>query len=114
MISSILPAAALGVVTPFRWCSAVPLFLGFVTSGVPLGVTFSFLISAPMVNEVALALLFRLFGWKIAAIYAGTGLFIAILAGWTIAQLRMEKHVESWVYAGLLVTTLDGEIHGLG
>ena len=64
-------AALLGVVTPFCSCSAVPLFIGFVTTGVPLGVTFSFLVSAPMVNEVALALLFGLFGWKVAALYAG-------------------------------------------
>ena len=92
-------AALLGVVTPFCSCSAVPLFIGFVTTGVPLGVTFSFLISAPMVNEVALVLLFGLFGWRVAAIYAGTGLLIAIVAGWTIGRLRMEKHVEQWVYA---------------
>ncbi len=94
-------AALLGVVTPFCSCSAVPLFLGFVTSGVPLGVTFSFLISAPMVNEVALVLLFGLFGWKVAALYAGTGLAIAIAAGWTIGRLHMEKHVESWVYSAV-------------
>ena len=66
-------AALLGVVTPFCSCSAVPLFLGFVTAGVPLGVTFSFLISAPMVNEVALVLLFGLFGWKVAAHLHGHG-----------------------------------------
>jgi hypothetical protein len=92
-------AALLGVVTPFCSCSAVPLFIGFVTTGVPLGVTFSFLVSAPMVNEVALVLLFGLFGWRVAAIYAGTGLLIAIVAGWTIGRLRMEKYVEQWVYA---------------
>ena len=77
-------AALLGVVTPFCSCSAVPLFIGFVTTGVPLGVTFSFLISAPMVNEIALVLLFGLFGWKVAAIYLGTGLVIALVAGWVI------------------------------
>ena len=81
-------AALLGVVTPFCSCSAVPLFIGFVTAGVPLGVTFSFLISAPMVNEVALVLLFGLFGWKVAAIYLGTGLVIAIVAGWIIGRLQ--------------------------
>jgi len=91
--------ALLGVVTPFCSCSAVPLFIGFVTTGVPLGVTFSFLISAPMVNEVALVLLFGLFGWRIAAIYAGTGLVIAFLSGWTIGRLKMETYVEPWVYA---------------
>ncbi|NTU60582.1 MAG: permease [Deltaproteobacteria bacterium] len=91
-------AAALGVVTPFCSCSAVPLFIGFVTTGVPLGVTFSFLISAPMVNEIALVLLFGLFGWKVAALYAATGLSIAVLAGWTIGRLKLERHVEEWVY----------------
>ena len=85
--------------TPFCSCSAVPLFIGFVTAGVPLGVTFSFLISAPMVNEIALVLLYGLFGWKVAAIYLGTGLGIAIVAGWTIGRLQMESHVEQWVYA---------------
>jgi len=92
-------AAALGVVTPFCSCSAVPLFIGFVTAGVPLGVTFSFLISAPMVNEIALVLLYGLFGWKVAALYMGTGLAIAISAGWVIGRLRLERHVEDWVYA---------------
>jgi uncharacterized membrane protein YraQ (UPF0718 family) len=91
-------AALLGVVTPFCTCSAVPLFIGFVTSGIPLGITFSFLISAPMVNEVALVLLFGLFGWKIALLYACTGLSIALVAGWIIGRMRMEKHIESWVF----------------
>ena len=91
-------AALLGVVTPFCSCSAVPLFIGFVTTGVPLGVTFSFLVSAPMVNEVALVLLFGLFGWKVAGLYLGTGLVIAIVSGWVIGRLRMEKHVEEWVF----------------
>jgi len=91
-------AALLGVVTPFCSCSAVPLFIGFVTTGVPLGVTFSFLIAAPMINEVALVLLFGLFGWQVAALYAGTGLVIAIVAGWVIGRLRLERWVEEWVY----------------
>jgi uncharacterized membrane protein YraQ (UPF0718 family) len=91
-------ASLLGVVTPFCSCSAVPLFIGFVTTGVPLGVTFSFLIAAPMINEVALVLLFGLFGWRIAALYAGTGLFIAIVAGWIIGRLKLEGYVEPWVY----------------
>jgi uncharacterized membrane protein YraQ (UPF0718 family) len=104
-------AAMLGVFTPFCSCSAVPLFIGFVTTGVPLGVTFSFLISAPMVNEVALVLLLGLFGWRIAAIYAGTGLFIAIVAGWIIGRLGMERYVEPWVYATQLgSTTADEEV----
>ena len=91
-------AALLGIVTPFCSCSAVPLFIGFVAAGVPLGVTFSFLVSAPMVNEVALVLLFGLFGWKTAALYAGTGVVVAIVSGWTIGRLKMERHVEPWVY----------------
>lgn len=90
-------AAVLGIATPFCSCSAVPLFIGFLTAGVPLGVTFSFLISAPMVNEVALALLFGMFGWKVAGLYLVTGLVVAMLGGWTIGMLRMERHVEDWV-----------------
>jgi len=91
-------AASLGIVTPFCSCSAIPLFLGFVESGVPLGVTFSFLISAPMINEVAIILLYGMFGWQVAAIYVGTGLAIAIMAGWIIGLLKLEKWVEPWVY----------------
>ena len=90
-------AALLGIVTPFCSCSAVPLFIGFVTAGVPLGVTFSFLIAAPMVNEIALVLLYGLLGWKVAALYLGTGLLVAIGAGWTIGRLGMEGHIEPWV-----------------
>jgi uncharacterized membrane protein YraQ (UPF0718 family) len=91
-------AALLGIVTPFCSCSAIPLFLGFVQAGVPLGVTFSFLISAPMINEVAVILLFGLFGWKVALIYVTTGLVIAIISGFVIGKLKLERHVESWVY----------------
>ncbi len=93
-------AALLGVVTPFCSCSAVPLFIGFVASGVPLGVTFSFLVSAPMVNEVALVLLYGLFGARIAAIYLATGLAVAMISGFVIGRLGMEKHVEAWVFEG--------------
>ena len=96
-VGSVL-AALLGVVTPFCSCSAVPLFIGFVTTGVPLGVTFSFLVSAPMVNEIALALLLGLFGWKVAALYAGTGLAIAVASGLVIGRLHLESWVEPWVY----------------
>jgi uncharacterized membrane protein YraQ (UPF0718 family) len=92
-------AALLGIVTPFCSCSAVPLFIGFVSAGVPLGVTFSFLISAPMVNEVALALLLGLFGWQVAALYLGMGLTVAIVAGLVIGQLKMERHLQDWVRA---------------
>jgi len=91
-------AALLGIVTPFCSCSAVPLFIGFVEAGVPLGVTFSFLISSPMVNEVAIVLLWGLFGWKIALIYMGTGLLVAIFSGMIIGKLKLEKWVEEYVY----------------
>jgi len=91
-------AALLGIVTPFCSCSAIPLFIGFVESGIPLGVTFSFLVAAPMINEVALVLLFGLFGWKTALLYAGTGLIIAIVSGWVIGRLKVERFVEEWVY----------------
>ncbi len=90
-------AASLGIVTPFCSCSAVPLFIGFVQAGVPLGVTFSFLISAPMVNEVALTLLFAMFGWKVAVLYLGLGLSVAIVSGWVIGRLKMEAWLEDWV-----------------
>ncbi|WP_462325417.1 permease [Desulfoplanes sp.] len=90
-------AALLGIVTPFCSCSAVPLFIGFVAAGVPLGVTFSFLIAAPMVNEVALVLLYGLMGWKVAGLYLVTGLGIAVVAGWVIGRLGMENHIEDWV-----------------
>jgi uncharacterized protein len=90
-------AAGLGIVTPFCSCSAVPLFIGFVQAGIPLGVTFSFLIAAPMVNEVALALLFGLFGWKIALLYLSLGLSLAVVAGWVIGRLKMEQYLEDWV-----------------
>ena len=91
-------AALLGIVTPFCSCSAVPLFIGFVESGVPLGVTFSFLISSPMVNEVALIMLWGLFGWKIALIYIGTGLLVAIVSGIIIGKLKMERYVQDYVW----------------
>ena len=90
-------AALLGIVTPFCSCSAVPLFVGFLSAGVPLGITFSFLISAPMVNEIALGLLFGMFGWKVAALYLVLGLSIAIGAGLVIGKLGMEKYLQDWV-----------------
>ncbi len=91
-------AASLGVITPFCSCSAVPLFIGFVESGVPLGVTFSFLIAAPMVNEIALAMLFGMFGWQIAGLYMVSGLIIAILGGMLIGRLKPERYVEDFVW----------------
>ncbi|WP_158669077.1 permease [Bradyrhizobium guangdongense] len=90
-------AAGLGILTPFCSCSAVPMFIGFVSAGVPLGVTFSFLISAPMVNEVALGLLFGLVGWRVALAYLAFGLFAAIAAGWVIGRLHLESWLEEWV-----------------
>lgn len=91
-------AAALGIVTPFCSCSAVPLFIGFVEAGIPLGVTFSFLIAAPTINEVALVMLFGLFGWKIAALYIASGLSIAMTAGYIIGRLKLERFVEDFVW----------------
>jgi uncharacterized protein len=99
-----LLASMLGIVTPFCSCSAVPLFIGFVESGVPLGVTFSFLIAAPTINEVAVVMLFGLFGWKVAGLYILSGLAIATLAGMVIGQLKMERYVEDFVW----------QIHGAG
>lgn len=90
-------AGLLGVITPFCSCSAVPLFMGFVTAGVPLGVTFSFLVAAPMVNEVALVLLLGLFGWKVALLYMSTGLVIALITGFIIGRMNMERYLEDWV-----------------
>ncbi len=91
-------AGMLGIVTPFCSCSAVPLFIGFVESGIPLGVTFSFLIAAPVINEVALALLFGMYGWKIAGLYVGSGLVISIVAGLIIGSLHLESWVEDFVW----------------
>jgi len=102
-------AAFLGVATPFCSCSAILLFIGFVTAGIPLGVTFSFLISAPMVNEVAVVLLYGLLGWEVVAIYMGTGLLIAMVSGWVIGRLKMERHIEGWIVLGIAVGAL---IHG--
>ena len=107
-------AATLGIVTPFCSCSAVPLFIGFLSAGVPLGVTFSFLISAPMVNEVALILLFGMFGWKVAALYLAMGLLVAIVAGLVIGRLKMEIHLEDWVrkmQGGQAAPASDGSQH---
>ena len=91
-------ASVLGIVTPFCSCSAIPLFLGFVEAGIPIGVTFSFLIAAPMINEVALVLLIGMFGWRVALIYVFTGLTVAIIAGFVLEKLKLQKYVADWVY----------------
>jgi hypothetical protein len=98
-------AAGLGVVTPFCSCSAVPAFIGFVAAGVPIGVTLSFLVASPMVNEIAIGMLFSLFGWQVTAVYIGAGLVIAITAGWVLRRLGVEKWVEPFVFE----TTLAGQ-----
>ena len=100
-------AAMLGIVTPFCSCSAVPLFIGFVESGIPLGVTFSFLIAAPVINEIAIVMLFGLFGWKVAALYITSGLIISILAGMVIGRLKLERYVEDFVWK---MQTSGGEL----
>ncbi|MFC2116660.1 permease [Bacteroidota bacterium] len=102
-------ASFLGIVTPFCSCSAIPLFLGFVEAGIPLGVTFSFLIAAPMINEVALVLLLGLFGWKVALIYMLTGLCIAIVSGFILEKLNLKKYVADWVYKTHAKQTLEEE-----
>lgn len=97
-------AALFGIITPFCSCSAIPLFLGFIQARIPLGVTFSFLISSPMNNEVAIALLFTLFGWKITALYIGFGLVVAIVGGFVIGRLKLEKYIL------MDVKPMDGEL----
>jgi uncharacterized membrane protein YraQ (UPF0718 family) len=105
-------AAGLGIVTPFCSCSACPLFIGFVETGVPLGVTLSFLIASPMINEVAVVLLYGMFGWKIALIYIVTGLIIAITAGWVIGKFKLERFIEGWVH-DIKISTGAGENSGM-
>ena len=99
-------AAGLGVVTPFCSCSAVPAFIGFVAAGVPLGVTLSFLIASPMVNEIALVMLFGMFGWGIAALYLASGLTLAVVAGMILGRLHLERWVEPFVFE----TRLGGQV----
>jgi uncharacterized protein len=103
-------AAVLGIPTPFCSCSAVPLFIGFVESGVPLGVTFSFLIASPLINEIAAAMLLAMFGWEIAALYIISGLIIAIFAGIIIGRLHLEGEVEEFVYKCKLHDLADKEM----
>lgn len=98
-------AALFGIITPFCSCSAIPLFLGFLQARIPLGVTFSFLISAPLNNEIAIAMLFTMFGWKVTALYIGFGLLVAIVGGIVIGRMRLEKEIL------IEVKPIDGEIH---
>jgi len=98
-------AAGLGVITPFCSCSAVPAFIGFVAAGVPIGVTLSFLIASPLANEIAIGLLWSLFGWRIAALYVAAGVAIAVVAGWVLGRLRVQRWVEPFVFE----TTLRGQ-----
>ena len=102
-------AATLGIVTPFCSCSAVPLFIGFVESGIPLGVTFSFLIAAPIINEVAIGMLFGLFGWKVTGLYILTGVVIAIVSGMVIGRLKLERYVEDFVWQMQVSGGIEGE-----
>jgi len=99
-------AAGLGVITPFCSCSAVPAFIGFVAAGVPIGVTLSFLIASPLVNEIAIGMLFSLFGWQVTAIYIGAGLVIAIVAGWVLGRIGVQRWVEPFVFE----TKLGGQV----
>ena len=99
-------AAGLGVITPFCSCSAVPAFIGFVAAGVPIGVTLSFLIASPMVNEIAIGMLFSLFGWQVTAVYIGAGLIVAIVAGWVLGRIGVQKWVEPFVFE----TKLNGQV----
>ncbi|MFA5359323.1 MAG: permease [Patescibacteria group bacterium] len=101
-------AATLGIITPFCSCSAVPLFLGFVEAGVPLGVTFSFLVASPMINEIALVLLLGMFGWKVALIYIVSGLIIAIFSGIAIDKLKVENLVENFVFKNIPKNSKNG------
>jgi uncharacterized protein len=105
-------AALLGIPTPFCSCSAVPLFIGFVESGVPLGITFSFLIASPLINEIAAAMLLAMFGWQIALIYIVSGLVIAIIAGIIIGRLHLEGEVEEFVYKCKMHEQPDKEMTG--
>ena len=99
-------AAGLGVITPFCSCSAVPAFIGFVAAGIPIGVTLSFLIASPLVNEVAIGLLLTMFGWQVTAAYIAAGVSIAILAGWVLGRLGVERWVEPFVFE----TRVDGQV----
>jgi Predicted permeases len=102
-----IAAALLGIVTPFCSCSAVPVFIGFIGAGIPLGVTFSFLISSPMVNEVALVMLWGLFGWRVALLYIVTGLTVAIISGAIIGRMKMERYLEDGIY-GMNIGDTEG------
>ncbi len=91
-------AVIFGMITPFCSCSAVPMFIGFLEAGIPLGISFSFLIASPLINEVALVLLFTLFGWEVALLYGLTGFLLSVFSGWILGRLNLEKYMEKWIY----------------
>jgi uncharacterized protein len=97
-IKANIMASLLGIITPFCSCSSVPIFIGFIEAGIPTGVVFSFLITSPIVNEAAFLILMTIFGWKVASIYAVSGVVIGVLGGMLIGKLKMEKHIEDYVY----------------
>lgn len=107
LVGNIL-AALIGILTPFCSCSAVPLFIGFMEAGVPLGVTFSFLVSSPMINEVGLIMLLGMFGWEIALLYVTSGVIIAVISGYVIGKLKLEHLVEDYVYQ---IKSVDMELY---
>ena len=104
-------AALLGTVTPFCSCSSIPLFIGFTSAGLPLGVTFSFLISSPMVDLGSLVLLMSIFGWKVAVVYVLLGLVVAVIGGTTIEKLHLEDQVEEYIRKGKAIDTPQEELH---
>ncbi|KKP68658.1 MAG: Permease [Candidatus Moranbacteria bacterium GW2011_GWE1_35_17] len=91
-------ATVFGAITPFCSCSSIPLFIGFLKAGIPLGVTFAFLITSPLVNEIAVAMFIGLFGWKITLLYVGAGILLGMLGGWALGKLKMEKYVEEYIW----------------
>lgn len=103
-------ASAFGVITPFCSCSSVPLFIGFVKGGIPLGITFTYLITAPLVNEVAIAIFIGAFGLKVAAIYVATGIILGILGGFTLGKLKLEKYLTPWVQGVISKSATEDEL----
>ncbi len=103
-------ASAFGVITPFCSCSSVPLFIGFVKGGIPLGITFTYLITAPLVNEVAIAIFAGAFGFKVTALYVGTGIVLGIVGGFALGKMRLEKHLTPWVQGIIANAEIEEEL----